>query len=79
LRPTTTRATPSRDGVIDHARQAGGYLTDGVELYRSLGAIPSAVGEMIGLENCHTLDVTLCRIAELRARQLRIVTPAART
>jgi hypothetical protein len=44
-----------------------------------VGVIPGAESEVIGLENCDMLDVTLWRIGELRSRQLGIVTPAART
>ena len=60
----------------DRAREAGRYLTDGVDLYRSLGAITSGMGEMVGLENCRSLDVVLLPIDELRARRMRAVSPA---
>jgi len=63
--------------ITDHASEPSRYLTDGVDLYRYLGAIPSAMGQMIGLENCRSLDVTLWPIVELRNRRLRTVTPAA--
>jgi hypothetical protein len=63
---------------VDHEGHAGRYLTDGANLYRFLGAVPSGLGEMVGLENCRSLDVMLLPIAELRARRLRAVTPAAR-
>ena len=63
-------------GVItDHAGEPSPYLTDGVNLYRYLGTIPSSMGQMIGLENCHSLDLTLWPVAELRALRLRGVTP----
>ena len=55
--------------VADHAGQAGRYLTDGVNLYRCLGAIASGMGQMVGLENCRSLDVMLLPIGELRARR----------
>ena len=55
---------------------AGSYLTDGVNLYRVLGAIPSGMGEMVGLENCRTLDVALVPVGELRARRMRVVVPS---
>ena len=58
------------------AGQAGGYLTDGVELYRSLGPITLGPSRMIGLENCRSLDVVLIAIDELRGRRLRPVIPA---
>jgi hypothetical protein len=44
-----------------------------------VGVIPSAESEVIGLENCDMLDVTLWPIGELRTRQRGIVAPAART
>jgi hypothetical protein len=61
----------------DHDGQSGGYLTDGVELYRSLGAITLGPCRMIGLENCRSLDVVLIAVDELRRRRLRPVIPAA--
>ena len=62
--------------ALDHA-QAGDYLTDGVELYRSLGAITPDPCQMIGLENCLSLDVLLIAVDELHRRGLRPVIPAA--
>jgi len=79
MRPAARSETPSLAdvGIIaEHADKASRYLTDGVNLYRYLGAIPSAMGDMVGLENCRSLDVTLWPIGELRKRQLRTVTPA---
>ena len=71
---TPTLADP---GVIsDYAGMPCRYLTDGVNLYRYVGTIPGSMGRMIGLENCHSLDVLLWPIAELRAVRLRGVTPA---
>ena len=61
--------------ALDHA-QAGDYLTDGVELYRSLGAVTPDPCQMIGLENCLSLDVVLIAVDELRRRRLRPVIPA---
>jgi hypothetical protein len=50
-------------------------LTDGVNLYRSLGAIAGRMGLVVGLENCRSLEVMLLPIGELRAQGLRIVIP----
>jgi hypothetical protein len=61
----------------DHGRHAGRYLTDGVELYRSLGPITPGRSEMIGLENCRSLDIILIAVDELRQRRLRPVIPAS--
>jgi hypothetical protein len=60
----------------DHDAQTGGYLTDGVDLYRSLDAITLGPCQMIGLENCRSLDVVLIAVDELRRRRLRTVIPA---
>ena len=46
-----------------------------VNPYRYLGTIPSSMGHMIGLENCHSMDLTLWPVDELRALRLRGVTP----
>jgi hypothetical protein len=74
-RNVTPRLTES--GVItDHSGRSSRYMTDGVNLYRYVGTIPSSMGHMIGLENCHSLDLTLWPIAELRPLRLRNVTPA---
>jgi hypothetical protein len=63
-------------GVItDDAGQPTRYLTDGVNLYRYVGTIPSSVGHVVGLENCRSLDLTLCPVDELQALRLRSVTP----
>jgi hypothetical protein len=62
--------------VADHAGQVGCYLTDGVNLYRCLGAIAGGTGQLVGLENCRSLDLILLPIGELRARRLRAVIPA---
>ena len=53
------------------------YLTDGVALYRFLGAAASGMGEMVELEECLSLTVTVVPIGDLRARRLRVVQPAA--
>jgi hypothetical protein len=62
--------------VLDDDHQASGYLTDGVDLYRSLGAITHGPSQIVGLENCRSLDVVLLPIGELRTRGLRAVIPA---
>ncbi len=81
MRPVSRSPTPrlADPGVItEHASEPSSqYLTDGVKLYRYVGTIPSPMGHMIRRENCHSLDVTLSPIGELRAERLRTVTPAA--
>jgi hypothetical protein len=71
-------ATPrlADPGAITDDAKPSRYLTDGVNLYRYMGTIPTPMGHMIGLEDCHSLDVTLWPDSELRARQLQPVTPA---
>jgi hypothetical protein len=71
---TPTLADPGT--IKDHAGKPCRYLTDGVNLYRYVGTIPGSMGRMIGLENCHSLDLVLWPIAELRTLGLRSVTPA---
>jgi len=79
MKSTGGSATPrlGESGLLqDHASEPSHYLTDGVNLYRCVGMIPNPVSDMIALENCRSLDVTLWPIAELRARQLRGVSPS---
>jgi hypothetical protein len=63
--------------TADEAAEPSLYLTDGVALYRFLGAAASGMGEMVELEECFSLTVTVVPIGDLRARRLRVVTPAA--
>jgi hypothetical protein len=62
--------------VGDHAAQTGRYLTDGINLFRCVGMIASGMGQMVGLEDCRSLEVVLLPIGELHARRLRAVIPA---
>jgi hypothetical protein len=69
----------SRDAaanVFDHWEPDAAYLTDGTDLYRYLGAIPSGTSELVALENCLTLKVLLFSLDEVRALKLRGVVPA---
>jgi hypothetical protein len=69
---------PATGGTIaDYTGRTSRYLTDGVILYRFLGAVASGMGQMVGLENCRSLDVTWLPVGELRARRLRAVMPAS--
>ena len=58
-------------------REPSLYLTDGITLYRFLGAAASGMGEMVELEECRSLTVTVVPIGDLRARRLRVVKPTA--
>jgi hypothetical protein len=57
-------------------RQPDRYLTDGVNLYRSLGALAGAMGQMVALEDCRSLNVVLLPIGQLRASGLHVVITA---
>jgi hypothetical protein len=57
--------------------QRGSYLTNGVFLYRVVGHAMSAAAEIVELEDCYGLDVVCVPAEDLRARGLRVVTPAA--
>ncbi len=56
-----------RDGRISR------YLTDGVHLYRFLGSVASRAGELVGVENCWSLDIMLVPVDELQRRHFRAV------
>ena len=71
------RAVADAGSVADHAGQSSRYLTDGVNLYRFLGAVADGTDQLVALENCRSLDVMLLPIRELHARRLRTVTPAS--
>jgi len=82
--PTIHRADTSRlsgglapnaaaDGRID---KAGVYLTNEVFLYRVVGIVAGAAGKLVELEDCFLLDAVHVPLAEIRARRLRLVTPA---
>lgn len=72
---STTPTSADLGTIEDHAGKPCRYVTDGVNLYRYVGTIPGSMGRMIGLENCHSLDLILWPIAELHTLQLRSVTP----
>lgn len=61
--------------VADYSGRTSRYLTDGVILYRFLGAVVSGMGQMVGLEDCRSLDVTWLPVGELHSRRLRAVIP----
>jgi hypothetical protein len=63
--------------AIDRDCVAGRYLTDGVNLYRSLGPITLGPSQMIGVEDCRSLDVILIAADELRGHRLRQVIPTS--
>jgi hypothetical protein len=82
--PTIHRADTNRtaDGsapavAIDgRIERPGVYLTNEVFLYRVVGIVADAAGKLVELEDCFLLDVVHVPLAEMRARRLRVVTPA---
>jgi len=52
------------------------YLTDEVFLYRVVGLAANGVGQIVELEDCYRLDAVRVPVRDLRARRLRVVTPA---
>ena len=54
---------------------AGQYVTDGLDLYRILGAleVPGITEGLIAIEDCHSLDVVLVEEGELASWQMRPV------
>lgn len=49
------------------------YLTDGTHLYRVLGSLDDGLPNVVALEDCHSLNVTLVQAADVG--RLRTVTP----
>ena len=64
------------EGAIDDSSEIGRYFTDGKGLYRCVGGFRGGMGQMVGLEDCMSLDVILVPIGALHSRQLRSVVPA---
>ena len=62
--------------VFDHWEPDAAYLTDGTNLYRYLGAIPTGTSELVALENCLTLNALLFSLDDVRALRLRGVVTA---
>lgn len=58
---------------LDHDGPAECYLTDGVELYRSIGVMSLDAERMIALEDCRSLDIVLMTLEDFRRRGLRPV------
>lgn len=61
-------------------REAGRYLTDGINLYRVVDALRGSRGHpVVGVEDCRSLELILLPADEFRALRLRLVRPAAAT
>jgi hypothetical protein len=76
LQSSDSHASGNASGeAFDRDCLAGRYLTDGVNLYRSLGPITPGPSQVIGLEDCRSLDVILIAADEFRGHRLRQVIP----
>ena len=74
-------STDGRATAADSAAEVAGlglYLTDEAFLFRVADAFVNDANEMIELEDCYGLDVVQVPLNDLRARQLRVVTPTPR-
>ncbi len=79
LRATRSGTEPHKsfaEAITDRDGRVSRYLTDGVNLYRFMGSMVSRAGEMVGIENCSSLDIMLVPADELRQRSFRPVTLA---
>ena len=83
LRTSSTRRSAASDAPSESEADrylTDGYLTDGINLYRVVDALRAAPGRVIvGVEDCHSLELILVRADELRALGLRPVRPAEAT
>jgi hypothetical protein len=66
--PTNTTPVTPVVPAPDRSSRPDRYLTDGVELYRLLGPVARGACELIGMENCRSLEIVLVPIAEFRDR-----------
>jgi len=64
-------------GDLFASTDVGSYFTDGTNLYRLLGPISAQHEDLVGIENCRSLDVMLMPAAELRHHRLRLVAGAS--
>jgi hypothetical protein len=74
-RNTADRPVPA-GALAERIDEPSVYLTDEVFLYRVVGLAANGVGQMVELEDCYRLDVVRVPVRDLRARRLRVVTPA---
>lgn len=68
---TTGRASDA--AIIEWWEPDCPYLTDGVVLYRYVGAFVSGISQIVAVEDCKSLKVLLFDLDELRALRLRDV------
>jgi hypothetical protein len=72
-RPTERTAPAGADGQLGLVDM---YLTNEVFLYRVVDVFAAGADETVELEDCYWLDVVRVPTSELRARRMRVVTPA---
>jgi hypothetical protein len=70
--PKLTRVA---DTTADDQGRSGRYLTDGLILYRYITTVASGMGEMVELEDCHSLELTWLPIGQLRYLRAVIAAP----
>jgi hypothetical protein len=74
---TRSQSIPAlAEAIHEQTEETSLYFTDGISLYRFLGAAAHGMGEMVELEDCRSLDVAVVPIGDLHARRLRVVIPA---
>ena len=77
-RVTPPLAADDVGNILEHWAPSGSpYLTNGINLYRYVGGVPSGTSELVALEECRSLKIQLFSLAELRALCLRAVAPAS--
>jgi hypothetical protein len=76
LDSTSEQWTPGQRADHHDGDAVGTYLTDGVFLYRVAGSTVAAGYRLVELEDCYGLDRVRVPVACMRARRLRVVTPA---
>jgi len=79
-RTTSSPRTDAADAagpIVDDGDCVSRYLTDGLNLFRYLGTGRGAMGAIVKLEDCRSMDIMLIPAGQLRAGAWRAVDPAA--
>jgi hypothetical protein len=72
-RGRSRRPAVLNDPIVDGDDRVSDYVTDGVNLYRFIGSIAGRDGELVGIENCASLQIMLVPRHELRRGRFRAV------
>jgi hypothetical protein len=64
-------------GSLGAELEAGDYVTDGYHLFAILSVASSRFEPLVTYEDCRTLELLVCPLAELRLRRLELVRRAA--